>query len=111
MTIVNKQCSLQIWLYLNLVQWNSPEAITLPQEPELEADDAAESGTDHTALERAFWQTTGEEVDVVHVGVDLLQPLDDLGRDFSWEVVEALGTLEVADHSVVVVRADPVVTA
>ena len=43
---------------------------------ELDADDACEGGPDQGALEGNLAEAAGEEVNILHREVDLLQPLD-----------------------------------
>ena len=76
---------------------------------ELVADEALESGSKERPVHRDLRDPTDEEVDVVGVGVDQLQPLHDLLGDEVGKVVETVNFLHSADFSECIVSWQPVV--
>ena len=76
---------------------------------ELVADEALESGSKERPVHRDLRDPTDEEVDVVGVGVDQLQPLHDLLGDEVGKVVETVNFFHSADFSECVVSWQPVV--
>lgn len=73
------------------------------------ADDAGKGRAHQAALKRRFDETTRPEVDVIHVGIDLLEPIDDGLGHFPGQVFELLCPFQVASGSVLVVGLEAVV--
>ena len=63
---------------------------------ELISHEALEGWTKKSTMDRNLRDSSDEEVDVVRVGVDQLQPLHDLLGDEVGKVVEAVGLLQAA---------------
>ena len=63
---------------------------------ELISHEALEGWTKKSTMDRNLRDSSDEEVDVVRVGVDQLQPLHNLLRDEVGKVVEAVGLLQAA---------------
>ena len=88
-----------------------PKAIAALQFLELNADDAGKSGAHQSPLQGSFAQAAGEQVDVIHVLVDLLESLDHILADFFVQVLEIRGLGQLTSHSVLVVGPQPVIPA
>ena len=63
---------------------------------ELISHEALEGWTKKSPMDRNLRDSSDEEVDVVRVGVDQLQPLHNLLGDEVGKVVEAVGLLQAA---------------
>ena len=76
---------------------------------ELISHEALEGWTKKSPMNRNLRDPTNEEVDVVRVGVDQLQPLHDLLGDEVGKVVETVNFFHSADFSECIVSWQPVV--
>ena len=61
----------------------SPEPVALPEEGELQSDDAAEGGSDDASLQGRLAQPAGEQVDVLNALVHLRGERGGLGHGFN----------------------------
>ena len=83
--------------------------VTVLESFELVANEALASGSKERPVHRDLRDPTDEEVDVVGVGVDQLQPLHYLLGDEVGKVVEAVNFFHPADFSECIVSWQPVV--
>ena len=95
----------------NQIFYRRMKMINLPQTAELIANDASESRSYQTALERSFNQTTGPQINIVYGSVDLFEAFDNLGRHFSAKIFECGSSFQVASRPVFVVWSQSVIAA
>lgn len=88
-----------------------PEAIALAQLAELNANDAGQCGADQASLQWTLCHGTGEQINVIDAGIDLLEAVNDFGGNLTAQIAPGAGAFQVAQSAVVVVRGDTVITS